>query len=211
MIPLLQVTDLRYVQSPLGRLLNYGTFRLESASRRNVLRTIADLPNPNELYLRLVEELYEPEAVEARLGYHVDEEPDGDPSAEVDEEAVGGPPGWPFLDSRPEPALPATGPRDPASVRQEVILRVGELAGHLAALTEAITRLEPAPPAAAPPREMPVSDELSAPAFLDEQPAVPDGRLGALARSPVDEQETGRPIPHRRRPTLADPLPDVAD
>jgi hypothetical protein len=26
------------------------------------------LPNPNELYLRIVEEMYEPQAVEARLG-----------------------------------------------------------------------------------------------------------------------------------------------
>lgn len=73
MIPLLRVTDMRYVQSPLGRLLNYGTFRLESANRRNVLRTIVDLPNPNELYLRVVEEMYEPQAVEARLGKEADE------------------------------------------------------------------------------------------------------------------------------------------
>ena len=211
MMPLVRVTDMKYEQTPTGRALNYGTFVLESAGQEQALREIKNLPNPNELYLRVVEEMYEPQAVEARLGKEADEEPDGDPSADVDEEAVGGPPDWPFLDSRPEPTLPATGPRDPASVRQEVVLRVGELAGHLAALTEAITRLEPAPPAAAPPREPPVSDELSAPAFLDEQPAVPDGRLGAIARSPVDEQETGRPIPHRRRPTLADPLPDVAD
>jgi len=67
MIPLLRVTDLRYVQTPLGRVLGYGAFQLESASRSNALRQIVDLPNPNELYLRLVEEMYEPEAVEARL------------------------------------------------------------------------------------------------------------------------------------------------
>ncbi|GAA2633897.1 hypothetical protein [Paractinoplanes durhamensis] len=29
---------------------------------------ITALPNPNELYLRVVEEMYEPRAVEARLG-----------------------------------------------------------------------------------------------------------------------------------------------
>ncbi len=67
MIPLIQVTDMRYEQSVIGRFLNFGTFKLESASRANVMRIIKDLPNPNELYLRVVEEMYEPEAVENRL------------------------------------------------------------------------------------------------------------------------------------------------
>src|SRR5690242_1099867 len=68
MMPLLRVTDMKYVQSPLGRLLNYGTFELESAGQEQALRKVDNLPNPNELYLRIVEEMYEPEAVEARLG-----------------------------------------------------------------------------------------------------------------------------------------------
>jgi membrane protein YdbS with pleckstrin-like domain len=68
MMPLLRVTDMKYVQSPLGRILNYGTFELESAGQDQALRKIVNLPNPNELYLRIVEEMYEPEAVEARLG-----------------------------------------------------------------------------------------------------------------------------------------------
>jgi membrane protein YdbS with pleckstrin-like domain len=70
-IPLARVTDLRYVQSPVGRLLNYGTFRVEDAGWRNPMRKIIELPNPNELYLRVIEEVYEPAAVEARLGYVV--------------------------------------------------------------------------------------------------------------------------------------------
>ena len=68
MMPLLRVTDMKYVQSPLGRLLNYGNFELESAGQDQALSKIKNLPNPNELYLRIVEEMYEPEAVEARLG-----------------------------------------------------------------------------------------------------------------------------------------------
>jgi membrane protein YdbS with pleckstrin-like domain len=68
MMPLLRVTDMKYVQSPLGRMLNYGTFELESAGQDQALRKVDNLPNPNELYLRIVEEMYEPEAVEARLG-----------------------------------------------------------------------------------------------------------------------------------------------
>jgi membrane protein YdbS with pleckstrin-like domain len=68
MMPLLRVTDMKYTQSPLGRTLNYGTFVLESAGQDQALREIKHLPNPNELYLRVVEEMYEPQAVEARLG-----------------------------------------------------------------------------------------------------------------------------------------------
>ncbi|MEU9826315.1 PH domain-containing protein [Micromonospora chersina] len=81
MMPLLRVVDMRYNQTPAGRLLNYGTFELESAGRRNALRQIVELPNPNELYLRIIEEMYEPEAVEARLGSDW-------PSSEIDPIAV---------------------------------------------------------------------------------------------------------------------------
>src|SRR5690606_12001925 len=56
MMPLGRVTDMKYEQSPLGRFLNYGTFVLESAGQDQALREIKHLPNPNELYLRVVEE-----------------------------------------------------------------------------------------------------------------------------------------------------------
>jgi membrane protein YdbS with pleckstrin-like domain len=74
MMPLLRVTDMKYEQSPLGRVLNYGTFVLESAGQDQALREVPHLPNPNELYLRVVEEMYEPAAVEARLGRSVQSE-----------------------------------------------------------------------------------------------------------------------------------------
>lgn len=68
MMPLERVTDMKYEQTPLGRMLNYGTFVLESAGQDQALREVAHLPNPNELYLRVVEEMYEPASVEARIG-----------------------------------------------------------------------------------------------------------------------------------------------
>jgi membrane protein YdbS with pleckstrin-like domain len=74
MMPLLRVTDMKYEQSPLGRLLNYGTFVLESAGQDQALREVKHLPNPNELYLRVVEEMYEPAAVEARLGREAEDD-----------------------------------------------------------------------------------------------------------------------------------------
>lgn len=66
MMPLLRVTDMKYTQSPIGRIFGYGDFELESAGQDQALRKIDNLPDPNELYLRIVEEMYEPEAVEAR-------------------------------------------------------------------------------------------------------------------------------------------------
>lgn len=76
MMPLLRVTDMKYEQSPLGRILNYGTFVIESAGQDQALRTVPHLPNPNELYLRVVEEMYEPAAVEARMGGGEDDSED---------------------------------------------------------------------------------------------------------------------------------------
>ncbi|MEV0155291.1 PH domain-containing protein [Micromonospora sp. NPDC050686] len=73
MMPLVRVTDMKYEQTPTGRALNYGTFVLESAGQEQALREVKNLPNPNELYLRVVEEMYEPQAVEARLGKEADE------------------------------------------------------------------------------------------------------------------------------------------
>ncbi len=85
MMPLSRVTDMKSVQSPLGRILNYGTFVVESAGQEQALRTIPYLPNPNELYLRFVEEMYEPGAVEARLG-GIEQEPEEDEDAEENED-----------------------------------------------------------------------------------------------------------------------------
>jgi membrane protein YdbS with pleckstrin-like domain len=76
MMPLLRVTDMKYEQTPLGRVLNYGTFVIESAGQDQALREVPYLPSPNELYLRVVEEMYEPAAVEARLGNDTEESED---------------------------------------------------------------------------------------------------------------------------------------
>jgi membrane protein YdbS with pleckstrin-like domain len=66
MMPLARVTDMKYTQSPMGRVLNYGTFEIESAGQDQALRNVENLPNPTNLYLEVVEEMYEPEASEAK-------------------------------------------------------------------------------------------------------------------------------------------------
>jgi membrane protein YdbS with pleckstrin-like domain len=66
MLPLGRVQDMKYTQTALGRVLGYGTFEVESAGQDQALRTVSNLPNPTDLYLQVVEEMYEPEASEAR-------------------------------------------------------------------------------------------------------------------------------------------------
>jgi uncharacterized membrane protein YdbT with pleckstrin-like domain len=65
-MPLIKVTDLTYNRSPMGMTLGYGEFVVESAGQDQALRNVTNLPNPTDLYLQVVEEMYEPEASEAR-------------------------------------------------------------------------------------------------------------------------------------------------
>jgi uncharacterized membrane protein YdbT with pleckstrin-like domain len=74
MMPLGRVTDMKFEQSPIGRMLDYGTFVLESAGQDQALREIKHLPHPKELYVRICEEMYEPAAVEARISASKQEE-----------------------------------------------------------------------------------------------------------------------------------------
>jgi len=66
MMPLIKVTDMKYTQTPLGRVLGYGLFEIESAGQEQAMRKVTNLPNPTDLYLQVVEEMYEPDASEAR-------------------------------------------------------------------------------------------------------------------------------------------------
>jgi len=57
--------EIRATTTVLGRLLNYGTISARnSGNRRHRHRWV---PNWNEVYLQIIEEVREPEAVEARL------------------------------------------------------------------------------------------------------------------------------------------------
>jgi membrane protein YdbS with pleckstrin-like domain len=62
MIPVSKVTDMRYDRSPLGQLLGYGSFVLESAGQEQAFREVKYVPNPDILYRRISEELFTPEA-----------------------------------------------------------------------------------------------------------------------------------------------------
>jgi len=62
MIPLIKVTDMRYDRPPIGQILGYGSFVLESAGQDQAFRVVEYVPHPDTLYRRISEELFTPSA-----------------------------------------------------------------------------------------------------------------------------------------------------
>jgi uncharacterized membrane protein YdbT with pleckstrin-like domain len=55
-MPLSEITDLTYSRDPLGRLLGYGKFMVESAGDdEGALSKIQYVPSPDRLYLAIVD------------------------------------------------------------------------------------------------------------------------------------------------------------
>jgi membrane protein YdbS with pleckstrin-like domain len=53
MMPLAKVTDMSFQRSPMGQLLGYGQFIVESAGQDQALRNVDLLPYPEQLYLEV--------------------------------------------------------------------------------------------------------------------------------------------------------------
>ena len=53
MMPLAKVTDMTFQRSPMGRLLGFGEFILESAGQDQALTNVDYLPYPEQLYLEV--------------------------------------------------------------------------------------------------------------------------------------------------------------
>ena len=53
MMPLVKVTDMSFNRSPLGQILGYGEFVVESAGQDQALRHVTYLPYPEQLYLEV--------------------------------------------------------------------------------------------------------------------------------------------------------------
>ena len=53
MMPLSKVTDMSFQRSPMGRVLGYGEFILESAGQDQALNKVDHLPYPEQLYLEV--------------------------------------------------------------------------------------------------------------------------------------------------------------
>lgn len=61
MMPLRKVTDMNYARSPLGRLLGYGQFIMESAGQDQAMREINWVPDPDETYRLICDTIFGPE------------------------------------------------------------------------------------------------------------------------------------------------------
>lgn len=60
MMPLKKVTDMGYSRSPLGQVLGYGRFDMESAGQDQALRTINFVPSPDDTYRTLCDTIFTP-------------------------------------------------------------------------------------------------------------------------------------------------------
>jgi len=66
-LPLVDAAKISLSCSWLGKLLGYGTLRFPAAPPLQALRRVAHLPFPRDIYLQVVQEVYEPEATDVRL------------------------------------------------------------------------------------------------------------------------------------------------
>ncbi len=60
MMPLLKVTDMTFDRSPLGRVIGYGAFVLESAGQEQALSEISFVPDADEHYRAICTQLFGP-------------------------------------------------------------------------------------------------------------------------------------------------------
>jgi len=58
MMPLAKVTDMTYNRSPLGRMLGYGTFVMESAGQDQALHSVNWVPDPDHTYRAICAEIF---------------------------------------------------------------------------------------------------------------------------------------------------------
>jgi membrane protein YdbS with pleckstrin-like domain len=58
MMPLLKVTDMKYSRTPVGQVLGYGRFTMESAGQNQALRQIDFVPHPDRTYRTLCDTMF---------------------------------------------------------------------------------------------------------------------------------------------------------
>lgn len=60
MMPLEKVTDMSYTRSPMGQILGYGQFVMESAGQDQALRVVKFIPHPDRTYELLITTMFGP-------------------------------------------------------------------------------------------------------------------------------------------------------
>jgi len=67
MMPLAKVTDMSYNRSPVGRLLGYGTFVMESAGQDQALHSVGWVADPDRTYRAICAEIFSVSDQDRRL------------------------------------------------------------------------------------------------------------------------------------------------
>lgn len=60
MMPLMKVTDMSYTRTPLGQVLGYGRFVMESAGQDQALSRVDYVPDPDSTYRKLTDTIFFP-------------------------------------------------------------------------------------------------------------------------------------------------------
>ncbi|WP_277211821.1 PH domain-containing protein [Isoptericola croceus] len=60
MMPMMKVTDMSYTRTPMGQLLGYGRFVMESAGQDQALSRVDYVPDPDATYRRLTDTIFFP-------------------------------------------------------------------------------------------------------------------------------------------------------
>src|SRR5699024_10889924 len=81
MMPLRKVTDMNYARSPLGRVLGYGQFIMESAGQDQAMREINWVPEPDTTYRQICDIIFGPG------GRDPEDDPFGEPDPPTDSSA----------------------------------------------------------------------------------------------------------------------------
>lgn len=128
MMPMMKVTDMGYSRTPVGQILGYGRFVMESAGQDQALRQIDFVPDPDQTYRTLCGTIFMPRGTDQRGGQSQQARPPAivpqgsrEPKPTTAElPVVAGPPGteptWdattqpPAAPDRPIPAPPSESP-----------------------------------------------------------------------------------------------------
>lgn len=106
MMPLAKVTDMSYSRSPVGRVIGYGRFTMESAGQDQALHEINWLPDPDRTYRAICAEIFGVDDRDrtVRPADEDDDLPSG-PAADLDDTG----PGWAVPDEEAPPPIPVPG------------------------------------------------------------------------------------------------------
>jgi hypothetical protein len=77
MVPLNQVTELKYERSLVGRVLGHGMLILESSVGEEALKAVEYVPWPDTIYVRMCDLLFEPRQATAKPAEEQAKEPEG--------------------------------------------------------------------------------------------------------------------------------------